>query len=75
MNLTNYILESQMRHAKELLENPTLTVTQVAGMCGHDNVDYFTQVFKKSQGMTPGEYRKKCRQSGADGETCRLHFR
>lgn len=75
MNLTNYILEIQMRHAKELLENPTLTITQVAGMCGHDNVDYFTQVFKKNQGMTPGEYRKKCRQSGADGETCRLHFR
>ena len=48
-----------MEKASELLENSEMTVTEVAGLCGYNDISKFIQVFKKYYGETPNKYRKK----------------
>ncbi len=56
-----FILEERMRLARSLLANTTYTVGEVAGRCGFDNIYYFSTVFRKSEKMTPSEFRKQYR--------------
>jgi len=45
--------------AKHLLLDGTLRLDQIAGRVGFEDVRYFTRVFKKETGASPGEYRKR----------------
>lgn len=47
-----------LEEAKKLLEDPQLTITDVAHRLTYDKSN-FTKFFKKYQGMTPSEYRSK----------------
>jgi AraC-like DNA-binding protein len=40
-----------------LLRDPSLSIGDVAKMCGYENTPYFHKIFKKLTGMTPGAYR------------------
>lgn len=55
--ITIFIAELKMADAKELLENTNLAVTDICYQVGYDNPSYFTEVFKKTVGMTPKEYK------------------
>ena len=46
-------------HAKNLLKNTSLSVSEVAKAVGLDSKEYFSNMFKKQTGITPTEYRKK----------------
>ncbi len=54
-----YLEAQRMRRAKQLLEVTSLSVKQVAGEVGFDNPFYFTLRFKKANGVSPTEYRKR----------------
>jgi AraC-like DNA-binding protein/DNA-binding response OmpR family regulator len=54
-----YLNEVRIRHARQLLAGSRLTVDEVAEKTGFNNANYFVRVFKKTTGMTIGEYRKK----------------
>lgn len=56
--LTDAIRERRMTRAALLLKNTDLPVSQVASLCGFEDPSYFTRVFRKTYGMTPGAYRK-----------------
>ena len=58
-NYLTYLTEIRMEKAAELLKHSSLTVTEVAGMCGYNDISKFIQVFKKFYGNTPGKYRGK----------------
>ncbi len=59
MNLSDHINRVRIDHAKEkLIENDTLTIHEVASCCGFYSDATFARVFKKLEGITPGEYRK-----------------
>lgn len=58
-NYLTYLTEVRMEKAAELLGHSALTVTEVAGMCGYNDISKFIQVFKKYYGKTPGKYRGK----------------
>lgn len=58
MTVTEFILQLRIKMAKELLTTTDLTVSEVAYHCGMDNISYFTTLFKKVTGVTPGQYRK-----------------
>lgn len=45
--------------AKNLLENPCITVESISDALGYESPAYFCRVFKKKTGITPSEYRKK----------------
>jgi AraC-like DNA-binding protein len=53
-----YLTTLRIRRACILLKDPTLSVLQVAGDCGFDNVSFFIKRFKEATGQTPGQYRK-----------------
>ena len=44
--------------AKELLRTTTLRSSQIAPQIGYKDAHYFSFVFRKTQGMTPREYRQ-----------------
>ncbi|HBO46142.1 MAG TPA: XylR family transcriptional regulator [Planctomycetaceae bacterium] len=49
----------QMDRAKQLLSETTLSLETVARRSGFGSRNYFSEVFHKSIGLTPGQYRRK----------------
>jgi len=49
----------RLKQAKELLNNPALSIATVALDCGYNDPGYFARVFKQEIGLTPQEWRKK----------------
>ena len=58
MSPTQYILALRMHSAKELLESSKLPIRDISAMCGYDDFNFFTKVFKKYTGKSPSAYRK-----------------
>jgi len=53
-----YILQTRLAMAKELLANESFSITQVSILSGFSSPSYFSRIFKESIGSTPMEYRK-----------------
>lgn len=58
--LTAYVTEQRIRHAKILLETSRDPIKNIAKLSGIADVQYFSKIFKRSTGMTPGQYRQNC---------------
>ena len=58
-NLSDYIERVRMEQAKLLLMNPQYRIAQVAELVGYKDEKYFSKVFKKLEGLSPNEYRKR----------------
>ncbi|MCZ8518297.1 MULTISPECIES: helix-turn-helix domain-containing protein [Paenibacillus] len=58
-NIIDFLIDSKMQRAKELLKNTDLTVSAVAQSLGYVNFSYFSKAFKKVYGMNPQDYRKQ----------------
>lgn len=56
-----YLSTLRIWRAKELLSAPELAVKEIAARCGFSDASYFCRQFRKSVGLSPGEYRKKIR--------------
>lgn len=50
-----------MEKAVELLQNPNITVSEVAKRVGYTDYRYFSSVFQKYTGYSPKEFSKKIR--------------
>ena len=61
IGLSNYISKVRIDCAKRMLENTDYPLTVIALQSGFSNARYFSQVFKKAAGVTPGEYRRTTR--------------
>lgn len=59
ITIGNYILSRRISNAKRLLRFTDDSIETVSIQCGIPEAGYFIKVFKKSEGMTPLEYRKK----------------
>ncbi|MCC8141639.1 MAG: AraC family transcriptional regulator, partial [Lachnospiraceae bacterium] len=53
-----YVTQVRIEEAKRLLSNTSYSILDIAVASGFDNQSYFTSVFKKYTGMTPGQFRK-----------------
>jgi len=53
-----YVLNIRISKACELLENTTLSISQISEMTGLQSQHYFSRIFKKHTGMSPSEYRR-----------------
>lgn len=58
ISVNNYLIKLRIAHAKLLLRSSDMSVEKIGFECGIGNANYFTKVFKKWEGMPPGEYRK-----------------
>lgn len=47
----------RVQKSKELLADSSRSLAEIAGLAGFDEQSYFTKVFKKMTGVTPGQYR------------------
>ena len=56
---TEYLTALRLDRAKELLKNTDRRSSQIAFDVGYNDSHYFSYLFKKNVGMTPGEYREK----------------
>lgn len=56
-SVTGYLLQVRITRAKQLLRFSPQTIEQIAAECGMHDANYFARMFKKVEGVTPGEYR------------------
>ena len=56
-----YLQNLRIEHAKELLKQSNLAISEVADMVGYQDASYFTSLFKKVTAVTPIEYRSLVR--------------
>ena len=56
--IPEYITELRMEDAKALLGNSELNITEIAYCVGFADANYFSNVFKKLNNVTPSAYRK-----------------
>ncbi|SHO55464.1 helix-turn-helix domain-containing protein [Vibrio quintilis] len=55
-----YITNKRIAKAKEMLiHDQDANIAQIAYQCGYKDVSYFSRVFKKKTGITPGYYRQQ----------------
>lgn len=52
-----YITQLKVQKAKELLSVSNRPVKEIALELGYDSIDYFSTLFKKQTGFSPGEFR------------------
>ena len=57
---TEFMTGLRINKAKELLRDTDLRSSQIAVEVGYNDAHYFSYLFKKNEGMTPGEYRQTC---------------
>lgn len=57
ITLNNYINMYRINTSKELLNDISLKISDIAEMVGFNSENYFSKVFKKIEGVTPSEYR------------------
>lgn len=62
-NFSDFVNAYRMNKAKDMLANSGLKIQDVAGLVGYPSVNSFNRVFKKHTGLTPGEFRRRARQS------------
>lgn len=63
LGLVEYINSVRMMHAKRLLENTTMRITEISMQSGFATAEHFTRVFKAGTGLSPQQYRKFYQQS------------
>ncbi len=56
---SKYVTKVRIDVATKLLQDKSMTISQVAFLCGFDDSGYFCKVFKKLKGTPPAAYRNK----------------
>lgn len=55
----SYVNQVRIQQACQLLQEPWISVSEVAWACGFQDSNYFTRQFKAASGYSPREYRKR----------------
>ena len=54
-----YIRSIRIANAQSLLETTSYNITEIGGIVGYDDPLYFSRVFKKENGVSPSEFRRR----------------
>lgn len=57
MSVQQFILSMRVKKAKELLAMTSYGVSDIAAACGVSDPSYFSQLFRRVEGVSPREYR------------------
>ncbi|WP_438444127.1 helix-turn-helix domain-containing protein [Gorillibacterium sp. sgz5001074] len=67
MTFSDYLISHRMEKARDLLETTDLKISEIAERLRYNNSQNFIRVFKKINGIPPGEYRSRYSQKRAEG--------
>jgi iron complex transport system substrate-binding protein len=70
-SVIDYVIQVRINHARELLWQTDATIQEIAESVGYPDRLYFTRIFKKHAGISPGHYRR--RKQGERNEADRLY--
>lgn len=59
--LISYIITKRITHAKRLLRFTDMPIEEIARVCGINDNSYFNKVFRKFEGLTATNYKRKWR--------------
>ena len=59
MTVGQYVTAIKMEEAKRLMDITPKSISEIADYLGYSSQSHFQRVFKKTLGMTPGEYRRR----------------
>ncbi len=59
VDLSLYLRQVRIEHAKELLQNPKVRIDDAAEQSGFSDRITFTKVFRRMTGQTPGQYQRQ----------------
>lgn len=59
VSFSDFVTGIRVEKSKALLDEGDKTLAEIAGLTGFDDQSYFTKVFKKATGQTPGQYRAR----------------
>ncbi|MDM9216518.1 helix-turn-helix domain-containing protein, partial [Escherichia coli] len=59
LTLTEAIHRQRVREAEKLLISEARSLTEVAALCGFNDVGYFRQIFRKHTGLTPAAWKRR----------------
>ncbi len=68
VNFIDYLTNIRINKAKELLEDPRLSIKEICNLSGYSDPNYFSRIFKKIENLTPSEYREKCEEKTSSQE-------
>ena len=58
LNFNTYLNQIRVEKSKNFLLNTEIPLIDIAGMCGFEDQSYFSKVFKKFTGSSPGKFRE-----------------
>lgn len=61
MTINQYLRQLRICHAQYLLQHTDRMISDIAMRCGFEDSNYFSVVFNREVGMTPGQWRHRCR--------------
>jgi len=67
MGFVSYLTSVRMNKACEYLQHREIKIGQIASLVGFKDERYFSTVFKRMYGMTPGEYRRRWTEGNPGG--------
>lgn len=67
MSPVEFILQTRMKRAAQLIAENQHSISEISLMVGISNAQYFSRCFKKVYQMTPTEYREKSTAQHASG--------
>lgn len=59
VSFNDFVVGLRMERAKDMLQSQQFKIYEVADQVGYKSLTYFTRMFKKAFGMTPGDYKKQ----------------
>ena len=59
---SEYLTHTRIKAAEELLKNSDLSINEISDQCGFSGGNYFGDLFKKINGVSPSVYRKTVRE-------------
>ncbi|BCN29713.1 helix-turn-helix domain-containing protein [Anaeromicropila herbilytica] len=59
INYCEYLTKIRVEKAKDLLQEREFTISEISYKVGYSEPKYFSNVFRKMEGISPSEYRKR----------------
>ncbi|NIZ47525.1 AraC family transcriptional regulator [Entomospira nematocerorum] len=58
VSFVEYLNQIRINESKRKLQFTNLSLVDIASACGFSDQSYFTKIFKRTQGLSPGRYRQ-----------------